>query len=91
MVERVNTVWLFLSSAFWGIVCAPILNAFTSDPIADVINSMILSTGIIFLFSFCFSRGIKEQKSFLWHFGFAFLCAVFVVVFQYRGMVFFGL
>jgi len=52
---------------------------------------MILSTGIIFLFSFCFSRGIKEQKSFLWHFGFAFLCAVFVVVFQYRGMVFFGL
>ena len=66
MVERVNTVWLFLSSAFWGIVCAPILNAFTSDPIADVINSMIFSTGIIFLFSlhlWLAELQIQQEKS----------------------------
>ena len=87
---RVRTLWLFLSSALWGLVLAPILNMCTTNPSGRV-SSIGFSIVLIFLLSFCLSRGIADRKSFLWHLGFTFLCGIFAAIFQWRGMLFFGL
>ena len=88
---RIDTLWLFLSSVFWGVVFSPVLNRCTSKPFADVVNSIAVSVIFVLVFSFWSFLGIKEHKSSLWYFGLAFLCAVFAVVVRWCGMAFYGL